>query len=180
MRIISGTLRGRKILPPKQVKARPTTDFAREALFSYLTNRYDTFQDKTVYDLFAGSGTMSFEFISRGAEQVYTAEIDLQTVRFISNTMKEWGIENMKVIKADVWKLIKALKVEADIIFADPPFTLKEYPKLVTSILQKNILKPNGILIVEHPKTVDLTTEIGFLECKEYGNVNFSFFVPNL
>lgn len=123
---------------------------------------------------------MSFEFISRGAEQVYTAEIDLHTVRFISQLVKDWEIDNMKVIKADVWKLINALKVEADIIFADPPFTLKEYPKLVASILQKNILKPNGILVIEHPKTVNLTSETGFLECKEYGNVNFSFFVPNL
>ncbi len=176
MRIISGFLKGRKIHPPKQVKARPTTDLAREALFSYLINKFGTLENKVVYDLFAGSGTMSFEFISRGAEQVYAAEIDLATVRFIGNTAREFEVNNLKVIKADVWKLIKALKVEADIIFADPPFTLKEYPKLVSQIMLKNILKPGGILVIEHPDEIDLSSENHFVETKAYGRVHFSFF----
>ncbi len=176
MRVISGFLKGRKIQPPSQIKARPTTDFAKEALFNILVHRLDL-NDIVVYDLFSGTGSISMEFISRGAEMVYSVDISPISQDFIRKLSVEFKVEDkIKFVRADVWRLAKNLTVKADLIFADPPFTLKEYHKLHTLVFENQLLNPGGILIIEHPDKIDFKGLYGFESTKTYGNINFSFF----
>ncbi len=176
MRIISGTLRGRRINPPGAIKARPTTDIAKEGLFNSLGHRCDL-EGAVVYDFFSGTGNITFEFISRGAEMVYSIDISPLSQDFILKTAKAFEVEkHLKVVRADVWRLIKNLEVKADIIFADPPFTLKEYEKLHHLIFEHKLLNDGGMLVIEHPDKIDFTKAQGYIDSKNYGNVNFSYF----
>lgn len=130
------------------------------------------------YDLFSGTGNITFELISRGAEMVYSIDISPMSQDFIKKTGKEFGVEeNLKVVRADVWRLAKNLEVKADLIFADPPFTLKEYPKLHELVFQNELLNPDGLLVIEHPDKIDFKGLRGFESTKNYGNLNFSFFI---
>lgn len=130
------------------------------------------------YDLFSGTGSITFELISRGVEMVYSIDISPLSQDFIRRTAKEFGIQdNVKIVRADVWRLAKNLDVKADLVFADPPFTLKDYPKLHALVFDNQLLNPDGILIIEHPDKIDFKGFTGFETTKNYGNINFSFFV---
>lgn len=177
MRIISGFLKGRKILPPAASKARPTTDFAKEALFNILEHRMDL-DGIVAYDFFSGTGNISFELISRGVEMLYSVDISPVSQDSIRKLAKEFKVEDkIKFVRADVWRLAKNLDVKADLIFADPPFTLKEYHKLHELVFENQLLNPDGLLIIEHPDKIDFEGCYGFEYTKIYGNVNFSFFL---
>ncbi|MES2628857.1 MAG: RsmD family RNA methyltransferase, partial [Bacteroidota bacterium] len=177
VRIISGSLRGRKIVPPKGIKARPTTDIAKEGLFNILEHRLDL-DGMIAYDLFSGTGNITFELVSRGVEMVYSIDISPLSQDFIRRTAKEFGVEDrVKVVRADVWRLAKNLEVKADLIFADPPFTLKDYHKLHELVFEHELLNPGGMLVIEHPDKADFEGMRGFDVTKNYGNLNFSFFI---
>ncbi len=149
----------------------------KEALFNVLENRLDL-NDVVVYDLFSGTGNITFEFISRGAAMVYSIDISPLSQDFIRRTAKEFGVEdNIKVVRADVWRLAKNLDVKADVIFADPPFTLKDYLKLHELVFSNELLNPDGILVIEHPDKADFKGLRGFESTKNYGTLNFSFFI---
>lgn len=175
MRIIGGKLRGRRINPPSNFKARPTTDFAREGLFNILNNRVD-FETISVLDLFSGTGSISYEFASRGALDVHLVEKDLSHISGIKKILKELNLENVKPIHIDVRAYLKACSVKYDIVFADPPYELswlKELPDLVT---QSGIIKKDGFFILEHPRDISFSGHELFFEHRNYGGVNFSFF----
>ena len=177
MRVIGGKFRGRRINPPGNFKARPTTDFAREGLFNVLNNRVD-FQTISVLDLFSGTGSISYEFASRGAATVHLVEKDIRHISGIKRIIKDLGFENIRPIHIDVNAYLKTCSVKYDIIFADPPYDLawlKELPNLVT---QAGVLKENGFFILEHPKGLSFTSHELFFEHRNYGGVNFSFFKP--
>lgn len=175
MRIIAGKYKGRRITAPKGLPVRPTTDFAKEGLFNYLNNRVDI-ENKTVIDLFAGTGNMSFEFISRGASPVYAVDIHHKCVRYMIRVSKELKFENFKVLRNDALKFLKRCTVQADIIFLDPPYASPLYTELIETILERDLLLPRGLCIVEHDKNNNFDAVPLFKESKKYGNVIFSVF----
>ncbi|MFO7940990.1 MAG: RsmD family RNA methyltransferase [Bacteroidales bacterium] len=176
MRIVSGKLKGRIIHPPKNFKVRPTTDMAKEALFNVLMHNY-SLDNIRVLDLFGGTGNISYEFASRGAQQVTTIERNYQHFKYIQQTIKELHLEDtIEVKKADVFMWLKRATQAYDIVFADPPYDLPVLESLPQSILEAKILKQSGLLIIEHPVEYNFSGLKGFKEQRKYGKVNFSLF----
>ena len=178
MRIVSGDLKGRRFSPPASFKARPTTDFAKENLFNVLNNRIE-FEDLRVLDLFGGTGSISYEFASRGSKSITCVENNINHYRFICKCVSELGLEKViHPIKADVFKYIQksSLSEGYDLIFADPPYDLKEGDQLPELIMKSGLLKPGGLLIFEHSDKNSFSGAEYFLEVRDYGKVNFSMF----
>ena len=175
MRIISGKYRGRRLSPPKNITARPTTDFAKESLFNLLNNRID-FEGIDVLDLFAGTGGIGLEFVSRGAREVTAVELAHVQQNFIISTCKQLGINNLTVVRGDVFRFINACRLQFDFIYADPPYELDRLPKLPDLIFEHELLKKDGVFVLEHSKNNDFATHPHFVEKRVYGSVNFSFF----
>ena len=179
MRIIAGTLRGRRLNPPDNLPVRPTTDMARESLFNILNNYVD-FEECDVLDLFAGTGAVSYEFISRGAKSVTSIEINTQCTDFIKATAQRLNVGNIHVVRADVFDLLKRAYKKFDIVFADPPYAHQDLAKLPDIIFEKEILNPDGIFVLEHPRQFDFSSHPHFWQHRAYGKVNFTFFAQNL
>ncbi|MFP3859864.1 MAG: RsmD family RNA methyltransferase [Bacteroidota bacterium] len=175
MRIVSGKYKGRLVRPPKKIHARPTTDFAKENLFNILETRID-FEEKEVLDLFAGTGNISYEFVSRGCKFVRAIEKDYKHVKFIKETAEAMGMPELKVTRGEVFRFLSKCKSQYDIIFADPPYQMNNPEELPKIISGNRLLKPHGIFILEHSKHIDLSALKGFYENRNYGSVNFSFF----
>ena len=175
MRIIGGKYKGRRISPPSGFKARPTTDFARESLFNILNNRID-FEDVTVLDLFSGTGSMSYEFASRGAREVHLVEMDMKHISGIRRIIKDMGITNIKTIHIDVRAYLKTCTARYDVVFADPPYELSWLKEIPDLVIGSGILKEEGFFILEHPRDMSFNGHNLFFEHRNYGGVNFSFF----
>lgn len=175
MRIVGGIYKGRIFKPGKNFKARPTTDIAKEGLFNILENRYD-FSNKTVLDIFSGSGSMGYEFVSRGCKEAVMVEKDFVHHRFILNVLEILKIENAKIVRADVFAFLRSYKGSFDFIFADPPFDLKNFAEVPDAVLKTNLLNNNGLFILEHSKEHDFSKHQFFKEIRNYGKVNFTFF----
>jgi 16S rRNA (guanine(966)-N(2))-methyltransferase RsmD len=178
MRVIRGKYRGRKFSPPKNFPSRPTTDYAKESLFNILENKVH-FEDSHVLDLFAGTGNISLEFLSRGALSVLSIDSSFVSFKFMKKALNEIGIENWKVIKNDVFKYAVKIERQYEIVFADPPFGLKEIYKIPTLVFESNLIKDDGLLIIEHGKETDYKDATNFVETRNYGGVNFSFFAKS-
>lgn len=175
MRIVSGRYKGRRLDLPKNFKARPTTDFAKENLFNILSNSID-WEGVKALDLFGGTGSISFELVSRGCPQVTCVEKFPANYSFIEKTKDLLDAKELKIFKMDVFKFIDISKDQFDFIFADPPYDLpflKEVPKL---IIEKNLLKEGGTFVMEHSKSDDFSSSLYFKEKRVYGSVNFSIF----
>ncbi|HPG73228.1 MAG TPA: RsmD family RNA methyltransferase [Bacteroidales bacterium] len=175
MRIVSGILRGRQINPPSGFDARPTTDFAKEALFNILNNHFD-FEECCALDLFAGSGNISYEFISRACKSVTAVEIHAKYASFIERTAASFHITSLQVLKADAYRYLQHCTRRFNIIFADPPYSSGRYEEIHRFVFQNNLLMPDGVLILEHNKDVDLRDLKYFEQTKKYAGVMFSFF----
>lgn len=175
MRIIGGALKGKAIDPPAGYKARPTTDFAREALFDILNNEYE-FDGLHVLDLFGGTGAISFEFISRGAGHVWCVEMAPANAAFISSQARRLGLSNMTVVRHNVFDFIPLCTEKFDIVFADPPYALEGLETLPARVLDAGILHPGGYFILEHGSEHSFTSHPLFVKEKVYGRVHFSFF----
>lgn len=175
MRIISGKLKGRIIHPPKNLRARPTTDFAKENLFNVLNNLID-FEGIDVLDLFAGTGCISYEFVSRGAATVTSVEINTVHVNFIKSTARTLGIENMFVVRANAFLYIKGVKKQFDVVFADAPYDITGSDTLPEMVFGHDILRDDGLFIMEHSKNLSFTGHEYFMESRNYGSVQFSIF----
>ena len=176
MRIISGSLKGRRIQAPTNLPVRPTTDFAKESLFNVLNNRVD-FDELVVLDLFAGIGSISYEFASREAQSVLAVDNNSKCADFIKQTAEQLRIENLHVMRTDVFAYIAKTRQTFDLIFADPPYDLSTMDLLPKLIFEYNLLNPDGIFILEHSESHDYSTVPQFLELRKYGKVHFSFFV---
>lgn len=175
MRIVGGTFKGRIFRPGKNFRSRPTTDIAKEGLFNILENRYD-FSNKRILDIFSGTGSIGYEFVSRGCMEATMVETDVVHFRFIRSIIDALKLENVKVFKADAFKFIKKTDEKFDIIFADPPYDLKALKEIPDAIFESTVLKKNGLFILEHPKDYDFSKHPNFREIRNYGKVNFSFF----
>ncbi len=175
MRIISGKFKSRRFSPPKNFPSRPTTDFAKESLFNILENRL-YIEGAQVLDLFAGTGNISLEFLSRGAEHVLSIDNSFVSFKYMKKAMHEVGAENWKVIKNDVFKYAAKLDSQYDIIFADPPFGLKKIYDIPGLVLNSTLLKSDGLLIVEHGRETNFSDHEYFEQQRDYGGVKFSFF----
>ncbi|MBC7641064.1 MAG: RsmD family RNA methyltransferase [Flavobacterium sp.] len=181
MRIISGKFKGRRISPPKNLPVRPTTDMSKEALFNVLNNHFD-FEGLKILDLFSGTGNISFEFASRGSDNITCVDADFGCIKFIKQTASEFDF-NIAAIKSDVFTFIEKCKSSYDIIFADPPYALdqKTFDKIVISIFEKELLNDAGMMVIEHSKYTKLDHLINFSFKKIYGGSIFSFFeIENL
>ena len=176
MRIISGKYKSRRINAPKNLPTRPTTDIAKEALFNVLNNNY-YFDDLSVLDLFAGIGSISFEFASRGTQHIISVDRHFGCIKFINSVSEELDL-NIKTIKSDVFKFLEKSTIKADIIFADPPydFSLDKFSTIITYVFERNMLLSEGLLIVEHSKQTDLSHHPYYDYSKKYGGSVFSFF----
>ena len=176
MRIISGKYKGRRITAPKKLPVRPTTDMAKEALFNILNNSF-YLDEISVIDLFAGIGSISYEFASRGTKQITAVDQDFGCIKFINKTADEFEIQ-IRTIRSDAYKFLEATKQKANIIFADPPyaFTDEQFSRIPMLVFQNNLLEANGLLVVEHSKHTDLSKLENYCYSKNYGGNVFSFF----
>ncbi len=176
MRIISGKHKGIRINAPKNLPVRPTTDMAKEALFNILNNNY-YFDEIQVLDLFAGIGSISLEFASRGCENITSVDSHFGCVKFLQTTSDKLDL-NLTIIKSDVYKFLNTQSKMFDVIFADPPynFTIEQFENIYKAVMDKQLLSTNGVLIIEHAKQTDLSTLPRFKQVKRYGGNCFSFF----
>jgi 16S rRNA (guanine(966)-N(2))-methyltransferase RsmD len=179
LRIIGGKYKGRRISPVPGFRARPTTDFAREALFNVLNNRVD-FEEIMVLDLFSGTGSISYEFASRGTPEVHLVEQDVKHIAGIRRIIKDMGFTGIKPIHIDVKSFLKTCRVKYDIVFADPPYNLTWLAGLPDLVAGAGIMSEEGFFILEHPGSMSFSSHKDFFEHRSYGGVNFSFFKPDL
>lgn len=175
MRIISGKYRGRTIVPPRNLRARPTTDFAKENLFNVLGNLVD-FEDLDVLDLFSGTGSISYEFASRDARSVTSVEVNSVHNNFIRQTARDLQFENFFAVKANVFLYLKSCTKKFDIIFSDAPYDLEGSEEVIRLVFERDLLAEEGILIFEHSKDQDVSNFPHFWQTRSYGSVQFSFF----
>lgn len=175
MRIITGLYKGRHFDVPRSFKARPTTDFAKENIFN-VVNGYMDLDATVALDLFAGTGSISLELLSRGCSHVVSVEADRDHAAFIRQCMTKIGTDNCLLIRGDVFRFMKSCKQQFDFIFADPPYALKQLPEIPSLIFQYGLLKDGGLLVFEHGKDNDFSAHEHFVEHRSYGSVNFSLF----
>ncbi|MBR1712629.1 MAG: RsmD family RNA methyltransferase [Alloprevotella sp.] len=175
MRIITGKYKGRHFDVPRTFKARPTTDFAKENLFNVL-RAYIDFEGCDALDLFAGTGSITLELLSRGCRRVVCVERDRQHYAFIRRTLTRLGDPAAHPLCGDALRYIERAADTFDLIFADPPYALPELPELPQRVMASALLRPGAIFVLEHGKTNDFTSHPGFIAHRSYGSVNFSLF----
>lgn len=175
MRIIRGKYGRRRFDVPSNISARPTTDFARENIFNVLENLTDL-EDADCLDLFAGTGAISFEFLSRECRHVTAVEKASTQWRFISQVAQRLNVDNFTLIRGDVFRFVATCTGKFDIIFADPPYDLTRFGEIPSLILSSKMLREGTIFVIEHSRNYDFSNLPHFLEHRVYGSVNFSIF----
>ena len=175
MRIIGGKYKSRRFQLPTKFQARPTTDMARESLFNILNNIVD-WESTDALDLFSGTGSDAIEFVSRGCPRVISVESNAKNHAFIQKIKEQLNAKELLTVKSDVFSFIKSCNQTFDLIFADPPYDLKELELIPTKIFDQNILSDEGVFILEHSKLNSFTEHLFFVEERKYGSVHFSFF----
>lgn len=176
MRIIGGTYKGLRVSVPRGLPVRPTTDMAREALFNLLVHRFDFDRGIRALDLFSGTGGISLELASRGASSVTAVDRHAKCIRFLSATASELGIDSIRTVRSDVFSFLDQCTDLFDIVFADPPYDLDRLPQLPSIILDKNILVPGGLFILEFPSTLTLPGIPVATQVRKYGNSSFAIY----
>lgn len=175
MRVITGKYKGRHFEVPRSFKARPTTDFAKENLFNVLQGYLD-FEDAEAMDLFAGTGSITLELLSRGCSRVVTVEKDPLHYSFITGFVEKLGDRNCYPVRGDVFRYLSRLNEQFDFIFADPPYALPNISEIPDMVLERNLLKPDGVFVLEHGKNDNFSDHPRLVDHRVYGSVNFSFF----
>ena len=155
MRIVSGKWKGKRIVAPKNLPTRPTTDFAKEGLFNILNNRF-FFDDLRVLDLFAGTGNIAYEFASRGAGEITCVDQNKGCVRFVGEMADDLGA-NIQPVQLDAWLFVQKTTTSYNIVFADPPYDWDKHEALAEALIQKGFLKEGGEAIIEHSADTDLS-----------------------
>lgn len=177
MRIISGIYGRRRFDVPSTFSARPTTDFAKENIFNVISNHIDL-EGADALDLFAGTGSISFELLSRGCRSVTAVEKNNAHASFIAKVAKELKTDLLTLIRGDVFRYLHSAPARRfDFIFADPPYALKELPEVPALVFECDLLREGGIFVMEHPKTYDFSALPYFFQHRVYGSVNFSIFI---
>jgi len=176
MRIISGENKGQRISFPKNLPVRPTTDIAKEGLFNIISNNYN-FNEISVIDLFAGSGNISYEFYSRGVQKILAVDNNYKCTCFITKQSKSLEM-NISVVKRNVYEFLQHNRVNADIFFADPPYSenMKKLNSIIELVLNSEMLNDKGVLIIEHFKKINFLDHKRIVDSRTYGDSSFSFF----
>ena len=175
MRIIRGKYGRRRFNVPTNITARPTTDFARENIFNVIENLVDI-EGLKCHDLFAGTGAVSFELLSRGAASVTSVEKSPTQARFIEKVKRELDDRNLHLLRTDALRFIRDSSSTFDFVFADPPYDLEGFADIPEMVLNSNLLHPGSIFIIEHSKKHDFSNLPHFAQHRAYGSVNFSIF----
>lgn len=176
MRIIRGKYGRRRFNVPTNITARPTTDFARENIFNVIENMVDI-EGLRCLDLFAGTGAVSFELLSRGAASVTSVEKSATQARFIEKVKQELGDRNLHLLRTDALRFIRDSSTAFDFVFADPPYDMEGFAEIPGRILASGLIAPGGLFIMEHSGKHDFSALPGFHSHRSYGSVNFSIFV---
>ena len=177
MRIISGNLKGKKILLPKDKLTRPLKDLTKESIFNILIHSKIlkiNLENSNILDLFSGVGSFGIECLSRKALSVTFVENYKEVLSILKKNIDNLKLENnSKIIEKDIFKkdTLESLNDKFDIIFMDPPYKEKKLDDLLNNIIQLNILKENGTIIIHrHKKEVDkLPSKFNILFEKSYG-----------
>lgn len=175
MRVITGKYKGRRFEVPRTFKARPTTDFAKENLFNVLRGYVD-FEESEALDLFAGTGSITLELLSRGCRSVTSVELDREHFAFIASVMRALQADNCRLLRADALRYVPRCRERFDIIFADPPYVLREIPEIPDLVMKSGILNDGGVFVLEHGKKQNFSSHPNLIDHRSYGSVNFSFF----
>lgn len=176
MRIITGKFGGRRIQPPANMPhTRPTTDIAKQGLFNILQSRM-SFEDIKTLDLFGGTGCISYELASRGAAEQIIVEKDPIMHQFIRKNMDMLGVENVQILRMDVFAYLASAQTNFNFIFAGPPYALSTIDDLPKIIVEKKLIAPNGFFVLEHTPRNNYTGFNGFQFQRNYGTTVFSFF----
>lgn len=175
MRISGGLYKGRMFHPGKKFTARPTTDLAKEGLFNILETRYD-FSGKTALDLFSGTGSIGYEFISRGCTEVVMVEKNPAHFHFIQEVLEKLNCKNARILKTDVFRFLMKCPQQFDFVFADPPYDFPYFSEVPLHVFQSEVIKKGGLFIIEHPGDYNFSSYPQFQEIRKYGKVHFSFF----
>ena len=175
MRIVGGKFRGRVITPPRNLRARPTTDFAKENLFNVLNNLVDI-EGADVLDLFSGTGSISYEFVSRGAASVTCVEVHGVHHNYLQQTLDAFAMANVYAQRANAFLYLKSVAKQFDIIFSDAPYDLEGSEEVIPLVLEQGLLREGGLLIFEHSKQKSFEGHPNLLQTRSYGSVQFSFF----
>lgn len=176
MRIIRGKFGRRRFDVPSNISARPTTDFARENIFNVIENLADI-EDARCLDLFAGTGAITFEFISRGAAHVSAVEKAATQYNFIKKVAGILGVSSeLSLVRGDALRFLAATSSPCDIVFADPPYDMPGFAEIPSKILSSKAVAPGSLVIVEHNSSHDFSVLPGFFDKRQYGSVNFSLF----
>lgn len=178
MRIIAGAYKGRKLAPPADQSVRPTPDRVKEALFSILTGRIE---DAVVLDLFAGSGNLGLEALSRGARKCYFGDSSRDSIRLIHSNVAHCKAEAISnILLGDYRNVLAQIREKVDIVFIDPPYREKLWEDALDLLSEKELMNPEGIVVLEHPREVEFPQEIcNFRKIKEgrYGTVVLSIYM---
>ena len=176
MRIVSGKYKGKRISAPKNLPVRPTTDMAKEALFNILNNRF-YFDEISVLDLFAGIGSISLEFASRGCDKVVAVDQHPGCIRFLDQTSQSIQA-NIQCVRSDAYVYLEKTAMKFDVIFADPPYDMDkaEFEKIIQLVIERDLLEPDGLLVIEHRAKMKFEDHVAFSESRKYGSSAFSFF----
>jgi 16S rRNA (guanine966-N2)-methyltransferase len=175
MRIISGVYKGRIIQAPANLPVRPTTDFARTGLFNILNSRVE-FPAISVLDLFSGTGAISLEMASRGCKDIMAVDNNRNCTQFLQKMIDTWKVPGIRIYKEDVFKFLRTTQIQVNLVFADPPYALPDLKEIPQLIIQNQVVKPGGLLILEHGSDQTFQHIGQFEEVRKYGHVNFSIF----
>lgn len=179
MKIITGEYGGRRFEAPRNLQARPTTDLAKQALFNILQCRFDI-EGCRALDLFSGTGSISFELLSRGAAHVVSVEMGRQQQQFIQHVAEQLKVPRgkLQLVRGDAFRYLANPPMGGafDFIFADPPYALPDLATLPDLVLREGWLADSGTFVLEHGKENDFSTHPCFRELRTYGAVHFSFF----
>jgi 16S rRNA (guanine(966)-N(2))-methyltransferase RsmD len=178
MRIIQGKYKSKRIIAPKNLPVRPTTDMAKEGIFNVINNEFH-FDQLTVLDLFSGTGNISYEFASRGAKSITAIDHNFNCIKYIKSMTHSLGFDQVTVIRSDVNKYILSSQNSFKLIYADPPYNMENQDQMITNILAGNLLPSNGWLIIEHDAYHKFDHISGFVQQRRYGSVHFSIFEKN-
>lgn len=174
MRIIGGKHKGFRFTPPRKTPARPTTDIAKEGLFNILNNIYN-FENVKYLDLFGGTGSLSFEFASRGCTDITLVEKDRGNILFIQKISQQLNLP-IQALRMDVFKFIESANEQFDIIFAGPPYPLPNLDTIPDLIFKHQLLTPESWLILEHNPNHHFDDHPRFHRKRNYGSTIFSIF----
>ncbi|MEG1311076.1 MAG: 16S rRNA (guanine(966)-N(2))-methyltransferase RsmD [Romboutsia sp.] len=180
MRVISGKVRGLKLNTPKNEDVRPTTDRVKESLFNMI-NPY--IMESNILDLFAGTGSLGIECLSRGADKCVFVDVSKDSIDIVKSNIKKARVENESIVlKVDFKEAISRLKIQNnkfDIIFMDPPYYKNMFIDALQKIDSADLLNKDGIIVIEHDSKEVFPDNIGRLEknkIKKYGNTTITFY----